>query len=134
MARAWVATASTCFVLFCGAVYGQTTESKPKFDVADIHASPATNQPFVRGPFYTNGRYEVRYASMLDLVRIAYGVDPEKVLGGPSWLEFDRFDVFAMAPAGSTADSRKQMLKELLVKDIAAWREYIKIAKIEPYS
>jgi tripartite-type tricarboxylate transporter receptor subunit TctC len=27
-----------------------------------------------------------------------------------------------------------QMLKELLVKDIAAWREYIKIAKIEPYS
>ncbi|MEO8368979.1 MAG: TIGR03435 family protein [Candidatus Solibacter sp.] len=100
--------------------------------MADIHASPATNQPFVRGPFYTNGRFELRFASMLDLVRIAYGVDPEKVLGGPSWLEFDRFDVFAMAPAGSTNESRKQMLKELLAdrfklethtdsKPIAAW-------------
>ena len=27
-----------------------------------------------------------------------------------------------------------QMLKELLVKDIKAWSEYVKIAKIEPYS
>jgi tripartite-type tricarboxylate transporter receptor subunit TctC len=27
-----------------------------------------------------------------------------------------------------------QMLKDLLVKDIAAWHDYVKIAKIEPYS
>ena len=30
---------------------------------------------------------------MLDLISFAYSVDSERVYGGPSWLEFDRFDV-----------------------------------------
>jgi uncharacterized protein (TIGR03435 family) len=51
---------------------------------------------------------------MLDLIRTAYGLDPEKVVGGPNWLEMDRFDVFAKAPTGSTAESRRQMLQALL--------------------
>ena len=100
--------------LFSGAAFGQSSETTPKFEVADIHASPRTTQPFVRGPFYNSGRYELRFATMLDLVRTAYGVDPEKVMGGPNWLEMDRFDVFAMAPGGSTAESRKLMLQALL--------------------
>jgi len=111
MARDWVTTATICCILSSGAAFGQTTDSKPKFLVSDVHGSPATNQPFARGPFYAAGRYEVRFASMLDLVRIAYGVDPEKVLGGPTWLDFDRFDVFAMTPGGSNNESRKQMLQ-----------------------
>jgi uncharacterized protein (TIGR03435 family) len=100
--------------LVSSAALGQSTESTPKFDVADIHASPRTTQPFVRGPFYNSGRYELRFATMLDLVRTAYGVDPEKILGGPNWIEMDRFDVFAMAPGASTAESRKLMLQALL--------------------
>jgi uncharacterized protein (TIGR03435 family) len=51
---------------------------------------------------------------MLDLIRTAYGLDPEKVVGGPNWLEMDRFDVFAKVPGGSTAESRRQMLQALL--------------------
>jgi uncharacterized protein (TIGR03435 family) len=51
---------------------------------------------------------------MLDLVRIAYNVDPEKISGGPSWLEMDRFDVFAKIPAGSTVESRRLMLQAML--------------------
>ena len=102
-------------VLLCGAAMGQTpSETKPKFEVADIHTSPRTTQPFVRGPFYNGGRYELRFATMLDLIRTAYGIDPEKVVGGPNWLEMDRFDVFAKAPDGSTAESRRRMLQALL--------------------
>jgi len=41
-------------------------------------------------------RYEVRNATMVDLIRTAYGVDPERVVGGPTWLEFDRFDITAL--------------------------------------
>ncbi len=96
------------------AAFGQSTEAVPRFEVADIHGSPRIAQPFVRGPFYSSGRYELRFATMLDLVRTAYGVDPEKVFGGPSWLEMDRFDVFAKAPAGSTPESRRLMLRALL--------------------
>jgi len=44
------------------------------------------------------GRYEVRGATMLDLIRIAYGVESDAVLGGPSWRDWDRFDVIAATP------------------------------------
>jgi uncharacterized protein (TIGR03435 family) len=84
--------------------------------VADVHASPKTSQPVVRGPFYASGRYEVRFATMLDLVRMAYNVDPERVTGGPTWLELDRFDVFATAPERSNAEGRRLMLQALLAE------------------
>jgi uncharacterized protein (TIGR03435 family) len=39
---------------------------------------------------------------MVDLIRIAYGIEAEKVAGGPSWLELDRYTVIAKAPAGTS--------------------------------
>src|SRR5262245_55841074 len=94
--------------------FSQSTGNTTQFEVADVHSSPKTTLPFVRGPFYGSGRYELRFASMLDLIRIAYNVDPEKVFGGPSWLEMDRFDVFAKIPASSSIESRRFMLQALL--------------------
>src|SRR3569832_2146197 len=101
--------------LFAAALLGQAAET-PKFDIADVHASGKTAFASVRGPFYTSGRYEVRFATMLDLIRMAYNVDPERVSGGPSWLEMNRFDVFAKTPEKSNAESRRQMLQSLLVE------------------
>ncbi|HVN04844.1 MAG TPA: TIGR03435 family protein, partial [Bryobacteraceae bacterium] len=100
--------------LFSFGAFGQSTETAAAFTVADVHNSPHATQPFVRGPFYTSGRYELRFASMLDLIAMAHNVDPEKISGGPSWLEMDRFDVFALVPSGSSAESRRVMLKSLL--------------------
>jgi len=51
---------------------------------------------------------------MVDLIRTAYGYQSDKILGGPSWLELDRFDVLAKVPPESTADIQKQMLQSLL--------------------
>jgi uncharacterized protein (TIGR03435 family) len=99
-----------CLGLICLPAFAQS------FEVADVHTSPRSTPPVVRGPFYTTGRYEVRLATMLDLIRLAYDVDPEKVTGGPSWLEMDRFDVFAKVPPASTAESRRKMLQSLLTE------------------
>jgi uncharacterized protein (TIGR03435 family) len=103
-----------CFTLLSAAAFAQSTAPAPKFDAADVHVSARTNQPVVRGPFFANGRYELRFATMVDLVRMAYGVEPERVYAGPNWLEMDRFDVFAKAPAGSNSQSRRLMLQALL--------------------
>ena len=50
----------------------------------------------IRAP---HGAYDIyrgrRDASMLDLIAQAYGVDGSVVIGGPNWLEMDRFDVSA---------------------------------------
>lgn len=97
--------------LLSGAAWAQSSGPAAKFDAADVHTSPGTR---VRGPFLTGGRFELRTATMVDLIRTAYGVDADKVYGGPSWLEMDRFDIFAKLPPGSTAETRKLMLQALL--------------------
>ena len=73
-----------------------------------------------------NGRYEFHSASMIDLIQEAYGFDFDKILGGPSWLEMDRFEVIAKVPAGTKEtlspgslqgalpDAVKEMLQALL--------------------
>lgn len=109
----------TLGALLSGAAFGQTAETTPKFEAADLRSSPRVAQPFMRGPFYGGGRYETRFATMLDLISMAYGVDPEKISGGPNWLEMDRFDLFALAPQGSNAEARKQMLQALLADRFA---------------
>ena len=53
---------------------------------------------------------------MLDLIGTAYGMDQEKIYGGPTWLAMDRYDVMAKLPAGSTAESHKLMLQALLAE------------------
>lgn len=84
------------------------------FEIADVRVSERQINVGVSGNQLRGGRYEIHNATMVDLVRTAYGVEAEKVVGGPSWLELDRFTVIAKAPAGATPDSVKPMLKALL--------------------
>lgn len=92
------------------------TVSTPAFETADVHASAHTTNPnpFMTGGVLRGGRYDLRRATMVDLIRIAYGVDPDSVLGGPSWLETDRFDVIAKVPAETSPETIKLMLQALL--------------------
>jgi uncharacterized protein (TIGR03435 family) len=103
------------FALSLSAAFGQPIA----FEAADVHASHVSPTNFnidMKGPFVHAGRYEVRTATMVDLISTAYGVDQEKIYGGPTWLEMDRYDVTAKAPAGSTPASHKLMLQALLAE------------------
>jgi uncharacterized protein (TIGR03435 family) len=94
--------------------FGQPAEPRETFEAADVHVSAKTSNPFPRTGPARGGRYEVKTASMVDLIRIAYGFDQDKILGGPNWLEMDRFDVIAKVPADSTPETQKLMLQSLL--------------------
>jgi hypothetical protein len=95
-------------------VFSQSPETPPRFDIADVQVSAKTiNRRMRTGPV-RGDRYEIKNATMVDLIGIAYGFDPDKVLGGPNWLEMDRFDVLAKVPADSTPETQKQMLQSLL--------------------
>jgi uncharacterized protein (TIGR03435 family) len=72
--------------------------------------------PSMIGPTSNGDVYQVRYAIMVDLIKMAYGVDKDKVIGGPNWISMYRFDVKAKAPAPLTAESVRQMLKSLLAE------------------
>jgi uncharacterized protein (TIGR03435 family) len=115
--RRWTAAAivTIAIPLACIAAAAQT---RPAFDVADVHASPS--RPDGRGVLQMEGgavrggRYEIHNATMLDLIATAYGVEADAVFGGPSWLALDRFEVIAKPPDGVTSASIDQMLQPLL--------------------
>ena len=103
------------FALLASPVFGQSPAT-PNFEIADVHVSAPRMNPGagVRPGAVRNGVYEIANGTMLDLIRIAYTVEADKVLGGPSWLEVDRFDVTARVPAGTTMDTARPMLQALL--------------------
>jgi uncharacterized protein (TIGR03435 family) len=68
----------------------------------------------MQGPFVGGGRFEVRKATMLDLIRLGWKVQSDKIVGGPNWTALDRFDILAKAPAGSTSADLRLMLQNLL--------------------
>ena len=103
----------TFAVLLTGAAFAQS-DVPPKFELADVHVSHPTAVQFRNGPYLRAGKYQLRYATMIDLVALAYGVDNDKVFGGPSWLEISYYDVIAKPPAGTSKDKIKAMLQTLL--------------------
>lgn len=96
--------------LVSSAAFAQT------FEATDVHVAADTADPFpfMKGPFVRSNRYEVRTATMVDLIATAYGVDADKVVGGPNWLEMDRFDAYGKMPPNSTPENQKAMLQTLL--------------------
>ncbi|WP_245536502.1 TIGR03435 family protein [Terriglobus saanensis] len=96
-----------------------TSSAAPAFEIADVHPSPPRAFPFADGGSLHGDRYAYRQATMLNLISTAYGLDPNNVQGGPSWLEMDRFDIVAKAPAKSNQADLKLMLKSLLANRFA---------------
>lgn len=108
--------------LFAGVAFGQSDGARPAFEAADVHTSHVSPTNFnidMSGPFVHAGRYEIRNATVLDLITTAYGVDGDHVFGGPPWLELNRYNVTAKLPAGSTPGDHKLMLQALLAERFA---------------
>ncbi len=104
----------TLIALCCGPAFSQPAVPAPAFEMADVHVSPRSNNPSVRGGMVRAGQYELRTATMLDLISRAFEINSANIAGGPSWIETDRFDVIAKVPAGTPPESLKLMLQTLL--------------------
>ena len=104
---------SSLVALLSVGAFGQTAET-PAFELADVHVSARGTNQYMRGGALRGDRYELLTATMLSLIHEAYGVDYDKILGGPGWLETDRFDVIAKAPPATPPETLKLMLQALL--------------------
>ena len=87
---------------------------QPKFEIADVHPS-TTLRAYVQsfGGVVHEGRYINREATMLALIKAAYGVSDD-ISGGPGWVSYDLFDVIARVPEGTTPATANLMLQSLL--------------------
>jgi uncharacterized protein (TIGR03435 family) len=100
-------------ILLAGLLGAQSNTKSPAFEVADVHASAPGTKPG-DAVDAALGRVELRASTMLDLIAYAYNVDQDNVMGGPTWLTSDRFDIIAKAPAGTPEDKLPEMVKNLL--------------------
>jgi uncharacterized protein (TIGR03435 family) len=100
--------------ILVGAAFGQTADAPPTFESADVHVSAPSTNPNMRGGALRAGRYDVRNATMVNLIGMAYRLDSTKIVGGPNWLDWDRFDVLAKAPATTTQENLNLMVQNLL--------------------
>ena len=113
--------------LLSGCLLGQTAPKSPVFEAADVQVTrPRLFTNFRSNSYLTTsfagGIYKLHIASMADLIRTAYGMDAEaieqssseRLFGGPTWLDTDRFEVIAKAPPDSTQADLRLMLQSLL--------------------
>lgn len=104
------------FAVLSGAALAQTPQGTLAFASVDIRVrtQPTSANPLMTGGVLRSGRYDLRNATMLDLITTAYGFEADLVIGGPRWLESRRFDIAATAPDGASADALKAMLQTML--------------------
>src|SRR5688500_18631274 len=98
-------------VLAAAPVVAQLPVPAATFEVADVRAAapnPAPNSS--HGGVLRGDRYEIRNATMVDLIRFAYDADAEQVVGGPSWLEMNRYDIAALASPNTPPATLRVML------------------------
>jgi uncharacterized protein (TIGR03435 family) len=62
--------------------------------IVDVHSSPYRSSIFYRANI-GNQRFDMRDATILEMITLAYKREGDAVIGGPSWIDFDRFDVAA---------------------------------------
>jgi uncharacterized protein (TIGR03435 family) len=92
-----------------------TTPSRLTFEVASIKASPPS-----AGPIYTikplpgGSGYTAQNAPFKLMMSLMYKVPMRQILGGPDWINTDRFDIEARADHPSSVDDLHAMFQNLL--------------------
>lgn len=86
----------------------------PRFSAAEVHPSPRMSEPWMDGPHLEGDRYVVYEATLAGLIANAYGNDEGNVVGGPSWLDYNRYDIVAKTAPATTSADQKLMLRALL--------------------
>lgn len=105
------------YVLFSVAMLRAQAPATPAFDVAAIKppAEPS-------GPSYSmvqpSGRYIGQNMNLRLLIKTAYGVHDSQIVGGPSWIDSDHWDINAKADGYKDAttfrDTARLMVRPLL--------------------
>jgi uncharacterized protein (TIGR03435 family) len=78
----------------------QTTAQKPSFEVASIRLNTTGRNASVADQ--PGGRFVASQVPLRQLIRFAYRGNQE-FIGGPDWLDRDRWDIEAKAPEGAVA-------------------------------
>ena len=108
-----LATALSATVVPLGAQLADT--AAPPFEAASIKPSgPNIEGTTIQGD--PNGRLNAQNVTLKDLIRFAYQLRDFQIVGGPKWLDADRFDIVAK-PEGRAQPEQLLLMMQLLLAD-----------------
>jgi uncharacterized protein (TIGR03435 family) len=100
-------------------VYGPSVrlsaQQPPQFDVASVKPNKSADNRVMIG-MQPGGRFTATNVSARQLITNAYRVQPFQIVGGPSWIETDRFDIAAKGAGDVPPDQMQAMLRGLLAE------------------
>jgi len=105
---------SSAFV-FAAAVAVHTQAARPVFEAASIKRN-LSGDPSAGNRNLPGGRITVTNQRLRQIIRSAYGANDVEIVGGPSWLDEDRWDIVATAGTGERDAPWREMLKTLLAE------------------
>lgn len=95
------------------------TPTSPSFEVATVKPNKS-GEPFIRMQVLAGGRVDAQNMPVAELIRMAYGVQPFQVEGGPGWINTDRFDITAKSetefPSAGPGQALRPMMRSLLAE------------------
>jgi uncharacterized protein (TIGR03435 family) len=117
MNRKWAAAVLAFFVFLTGQAGAQAPQAStgglPSFDVASIKQNKS-GEFFGRFGYEPGGQLVVVNNAVRNLIRSAYGLQNYQILGGPEWMNADRYDVSARAAGNASEEQLRLMLRRLL--------------------
>lgn len=106
------------YASLAGPILAQTPSRIPpdlRFEVASLKPSAGQRPGYGIRPAPGGQRYEAWNCPIKVMIEAAYRVKPEQIIGGPGWLDSDRYDMEAKAEKPSSADELHVMLVNMLV-------------------
>ena len=91
-----IRVAANVIFLMMATLYAQPAMA-PGFEVASIKPTPPDQWNGPSGGKAGKGKYTMHNRTIKTYIMRAYSVGPNQVVGGPSWLDSDRFDIDAKA-------------------------------------
>ena len=105
--------AGAILVSLCGTLLAQQAAGPLSFDVASI--KPSLDPPgSVVGIFESKGRLSAKNVTLRRCMRGAYDVPEPQIIGGPTWVVQDRYDIEAKATGPAGGNELMLMLQTLL--------------------
>jgi len=101
-------------------IFGQTAQQIDQktvaFEVTSVKANTSAAAASTIG-FEPGGRFVAINMPVASLIQAAYATSPvlrPPIIGGPGWIDADRFDVTAVTDRTSSQDERRMMVRALL--------------------
>lgn len=111
-----IRTAACLILLIAASLHAQPSPNL-RFEVAVIKPTPPDQWRGPSGGLAGKGRYNMHNRTLKTYIERAYYIGPNQVVGGPKWLDEDRFDIDAKAEQPTDDDEELMvMLRALLAE------------------